>query len=68
MPCRALPRCVLCRWNESFDFLDIRADSILLATVWDQATIIDAAMSLKISRVRRQDGQHTRVDSMMLIM
>jgi hypothetical protein len=25
-----------CRWNESFDFIDVRADSILLATVWDQ--------------------------------
>jgi hypothetical protein len=25
---------------------------VLLATVWDQATIIDAVTSLKISRVR----------------
>jgi hypothetical protein len=42
---------VACRWNEKFDFVDVRADSIMLATVWDQATIIDAATSLKLSRV-----------------
>lgn len=42
---------VPCRWNEKFDFIDIRADSILLVTVWDQATIIDAATSLRLSRV-----------------
>jgi hypothetical protein len=41
----------LCRWNEKFDFVDVRADSIMLATVMDQATIIDAATSLKLSRV-----------------
>lgn len=40
------------RWNEKFDFIDVRADSVLLATVWDQTTIIDAATSLRISRVR----------------
>lgn len=48
--CACYRTCVF-RWNEKFDFIDVRAGSILLATVWDQATIIDAATSLKISRV-----------------
>lgn len=39
------------RWNEKFDFVMIPANSVLLATVWDQTSLVEAATSLKISTV-----------------
>jgi hypothetical protein len=50
-PCR--------RWNEKFDFIDVRADSVLLATVWDQATVVDAVTSLRLTRVGPQSARHS---------
>jgi hypothetical protein len=44
------------RFNEGFDFIGIRADSVVLATVMDQATIIDAVASMRLSRVRRRSA------------
>lgn len=42
---------LLLRWNEKFDFIMIPANSVLLATVWDQTSVVEAVTSLRISRV-----------------
>eukprot|EP00775_Hariotina_reticulata_P004857 gene4857-5102_t len=49
------------RWNEKFDFVMIPANSVLLATVWDQTSWVEAATSLKISTERFKDQVLGRV-------
>eukprot|EP00879_Flechtneria_rotunda_P002198 GHRR01002384.1.p1 GENE.GHRR01002384.1~~GHRR01002384.1.p1 ORF type:complete len:790 (+),score=300.17 GHRR01002384.1:1478-3847(+) len=49
------------RWNEKFDFIMVPAGSILLATVWDQTTPIEAITSLSLSRERFKDQVLGRV-------
>jgi hypothetical protein len=39
------------RFNEKFDFIMIPASSVLLVTVWDQTTAVEAVVSLSVSRV-----------------
>lgn len=41
----------VCSWNEVFDFVEVPVHAVLLVTVWDQTTVMDAAASLSTIRV-----------------
>uniref|UniRef100_A0A383W4N2 C2 domain-containing protein n=1 Tax=Tetradesmus obliquus TaxID=3088 RepID=A0A383W4N2_TETOB len=49
------------RFNEKFDFIMVPASSVLLVTVWDQTTVVEAVVSLSLSRERFRDQVLGRV-------
>ncbi|KAF6259938.1 hypothetical protein COO60DRAFT_1700585 [Scenedesmus sp. NREL 46B-D3] len=49
------------RFNEKFDFIMVPASSVLLVTVWDQTTMVEAVVSLSVSKERFRDQVLGRV-------